>query len=116
MVSMQVRDGVVVAAVDGEIDLANVEALEEALLDAASQGDVLVVDLTHVTYLDSAALSMIHRLWLTREPAEHDFRLVVADEAFGRRVLAITGLDAVIPVDRTVAEAEARLRGDRPPR
>ena len=46
----------------GEIDLSNVEAFSAAL-DAA-KGDAanpLTVDLTHVTYLDSAAINALFR-------------------------------------------------------
>ena len=102
-------DGVLVADLEGEIDMANVGEVHEALREATADSEAVVIDLTRVAYLDSAALSMIHSLWVELGP-DPRFRLVVADAAFSRRVLAISGLDIVIPVDRTVDEAEAQLR------
>ncbi|GIJ46498.1 anti-anti-sigma factor [Virgisporangium aliadipatigenens] len=49
------RPGIAVA---GEIDMTNAEDLRAALVTAA-QGDSVVVDLTAVTYLGSAGLSVL---------------------------------------------------------
>jgi anti-sigma B factor antagonist len=43
----------------GEIDLGNAEELKRALADAISPGERLLVDLTQVDYLDSAALAAL---------------------------------------------------------
>jgi len=52
------RDGRPGLAVFGEIDMANAEEFRRALATAA-QGDPVVVDLTAVTYIGSAGLSVL---------------------------------------------------------
>jgi anti-anti-sigma factor len=51
-------DAVVVAPV-GEIDLATVETLEQALAAAREEADSVVLDLREVTFMDSAGLRMV---------------------------------------------------------
>jgi anti-anti-sigma factor len=56
-------DGRLVLTATGEIDLSNVEPFRQALTvaaaDADSSGDAMVIDLSGVEYLDSAAVSVL---------------------------------------------------------
>jgi anti-anti-sigma factor len=115
IVSTRTSDGVLIADIQGEIDMANVAEVQEALRAATVGSRAIVIDLTRVVYLDSAALAMIHHLWVELGD-DLRLRLVTADASFSRRVLAISGLDSVIPIDRSVEEAEAHLRRDAPDR
>ncbi|WP_197379842.1 STAS domain-containing protein [Mycolicibacterium mengxianglii] len=55
--------GILILIAGGEIDLSNIEAFKEALSTAVSQaassGASLVVDLSAVEYLDSAAINVL---------------------------------------------------------
>jgi anti-anti-sigma factor len=92
-VAIEVEDGVVVAGISGEIDLSNAAEITDALLGGVPNEALgLVIDLSGVSYLDSAGVRML---------AELDHRLgwraqvlrVVAPEAWrNRRVLEIAGL------------------------
>ena len=87
-----VADGVVVVAVDGEIDLANKDALAEALATVAADPGLrlLVCDLTTVSFLACAGVSV-----LVDTAAELDGRgallRVVATDPTVLRVLDATG-------------------------
>ena len=48
-----------VAKVSGEVDLANVDTFRQALESGAQQGGTLSVDLTGVTYIDSAGIAVL---------------------------------------------------------
>jgi anti-anti-sigma factor len=105
------HDGVVVARVTGELDLANSPATGDAIeaaLPASARG--LVVDFSELTFLDSSGVAMLFRL--VRRLGEHRQRLhVVAPrgEAVGR-VLEIVEFDRAAPVH---AELDSALAGAR---
>ena len=62
------REGVLVAVLTGEIDLSNAARLEERITAAADEGVPLVVDLTAVTFLDSAGVRLLDHLVAARQP------------------------------------------------
>lgn len=82
----------VVTAV-GEIDLANVDEFSAALARAAADNSSITVDLTGVTYCDSAAL---RELFSVAANAKLD--LVVPVEGPITTLLGISGLDKVATV------------------
>jgi anti-sigma B factor antagonist len=84
--------------IDGELDLATVSGLEEALERASAP---LVVDLTHCGFLDSSAVRI---LLATVTEGDGTVALVAPDPRI-RRVLEIAGLDTIVPIHSTVAEA-----------
>jgi anti-anti-sigma factor len=107
--TLRIRGGgsVVVATVAGEIDLANADTGEELLVAGVpSQAERLVLDLSDVTYLDSAGIRLIlgvnERLHLRRQ----ELRLVVPPTATIQRLIEITRLGVQVPIHATVAEAE----------
>ena len=63
-----VHDDLLVASVTGEIDLSNAEELESRLCSAAGRREGLVIDLTQVTFLDSAGVRLLDHLVAAREP------------------------------------------------
>jgi anti-sigma B factor antagonist len=102
------RTPVVVAAMTGEIDLANADTGEERLVAGVpSEADSLVLDLSAVTYLDSAGIRLIlgvnERLHLRRQ----ELRLVVPATAPIQRLIEITRLGLQVPIFATVSEAES---------
>lgn len=101
---LDARDGVLVATVSGEIDLTNVAAIEGTILDAARRegASAVVLDLSRVGYLDSAAFAAVHRL-TTAVPV----RLVLAPGATVYRAVMVAGLDRMAPTYDTVDAALA---------
>jgi anti-anti-sigma factor len=104
---MSGRARVVVAAMAGEIDLANADAGEERIVAGVpSEADRLILDLSGVTYLDSAGVRLIlgvnERLHLRRQ----ELRLVVPDQAPIQRLIEITRLAMQVPIFASVSDAE----------
>jgi anti-anti-sigma factor len=101
--------GVAVAIFEGDVDLAVVDRLG-AELEAAVGPAVgsLVVDLTGVSYLDSAGVHLLFKLAHRRRAAGGATRIVVAAGPV-RRVLELTGVEATLGLDESVDQAIGRL-------
>jgi anti-anti-sigma factor len=106
-------DGVPMASLEGEIDIANASELRDALFAALSnQPAGLIVDLSGVTYLDSRGVHALLELAERMKVRHQQLRLVVPDAAPIKRVLQLTHLDQIVPLDATVEEAVARIRSE----
>src|ERR1700761_2255138 len=101
------RTTVVTAA--GEIDLTNAEGLRDALLSALNAGALgLVVDMTATTFIDSAGVTALVRASRRARDSGATVRLAVAAPSI-LRVLNLVGIDQLIKVRPSVAEALASL-------
>jgi anti-sigma B factor antagonist len=99
-------DGSCVIVLTGEHDLSSVEELRAAL-DQAASARLIVVDLSHTEFIDSAVLGA---LIASHRRAGEDGRrwaLVVGDGsgAAVRRILELTGLDSVMAVHASREDA-----------
>jgi anti-sigma B factor antagonist len=109
------RNGAVqVFTLAGSLDIATSAALRTALIDAAERNHhELVVDLTHVEFLDSTGLGAL--IGAHKRATEHQGAVrLVAQEGQILRLLRITGLLTVFPVYPTLHAAlddEKRLVG-----
>ena len=103
-------EGMRVVRVLGEIDLSNTDEVREAI-SAAAANDVssVVVDLSGTTYLDSSGIAMLFRLAEGLRYRRQTLRLVVPPDAPIRRVLEITRVPQVIPVQDAVTEASPQV-------
>lgn len=100
-------DSAVVLHVYGEVDLSTSGELEEAVAAAlAERPSALVVDLTDVTFLDSAGLGVLAHGHLKGSELT-SFRVVVTNPVT-LKPLKLTGLDGLLAVYNTV---EAALNG-----
>jgi anti-anti-sigma factor len=92
----------VVVRVVGEIDLASEEDFAAALGRAlAGHAPVILVDLSEVAFLGSAALHVLLEAHRDAEKQRRAFR-VAHGGSFAARVLEVAGLDQVLEVYRTV--------------
>lgn len=82
-------------AVAGDIDLANVVDFEEAMAKAINGSNELTVDLTQVSYCDSAAVRA-----LFSKAATTQLTMVVRSSGHITTLLGISGLDRVVNVIR----------------
>ena len=93
----------------GEIDLTNAEGLRDALLSALNAGALgLVVDMTATTFLDSAGVTALVRASRRAAATEATLRLAVTAPPV-LRVLNLVGIDRLIEVYPSVADAMASL-------
>jgi anti-anti-sigma factor len=95
---------IVIARLAGELDLATVGDAGPQLLAAAGD-DSLVVDLTGLTFLDSAAVHLLFRLVRRFEERGRLLAFVVPTESAAHRVVDIIDLGAAVPVVPTRDEA-----------
>lgn len=94
------RDGVVVAAVEGEIDVSNAAEIGRQLFEAAPNDAAgLIVDLSPTTYLDSRGVQLLIELAERLRRREQQIRVVAPEHSVIRRILLLTRLDTLIPLD-----------------
>lgn len=104
------RDGVLIAAITGEIDSSNASGLRLALSDQLpSASSALVLDLSSVTYLDSSGIHLLFDLGRRLAARRQAMRLVVPTGAPVRRVLELCAIDRVAPLDADLETAMGAL-------
>jgi anti-sigma B factor antagonist len=81
-----------------EIDISNSDQVRDELLALLNRGPaVLIVDMAETTFCDSAGVNALVRAHKRATANGAEIRLVVASLGV-QRVLAITGVDRLIPV------------------
>jgi len=92
----------------GEADVTVIKTLQ-ALLEAetSKRPGLLIIEMSALRYMDSAALQQILRAHVALEAAGGRLALVSPHEVVAR-VLRMTEVDQVLPVYATVADAAAR--------
>jgi anti-sigma B factor antagonist len=95
--------GGAVVRVAGELDLGSVSELEQVLADASPSAP-LVVDLTECSFLDSSAVRVLLEAASKSEDAGGRFALVAPGGGV-RRTLEIAGVDTMLTIHPTLAEA-----------
>jgi anti-anti-sigma factor len=98
--------GCAVVGVAGEIDLATAPAFCAALLAGVHQSPRFVVDMSGVTFLDCSGLSALLTAVRCVRLSGGGMHLVVVAGVVARLV-TLTGLDEVVPVDASLEEALA---------
>lgn len=103
------RDGVVVLEVRGEADLHVASELRDRLSVALEGGATSVVlDLTEVTFVDSMTLGVLVGGAKRARAVGGELRLVITAGPI-RRILEVTLLDRVFPIDETRQDALAAV-------
>lgn len=102
-------DGIAVIALTGEVDLYTAPDLKQELVRLIDDGaQLVVVDLTETTFIDSTTLGVLIGGIKRLRPADGRLELVIADRTIAK-VFEITGLDRVFSIhgDREAALAAA---------
>jgi anti-anti-sigma factor len=86
----------------GEIDRSNADALGVAVSEGTQGAQRVVIDLSVVGYLDSAALTMLQTVALRGTPTD----LIAPGGSRARRLLDIAGVDLALRVFETIAQAD----------
>lgn len=101
-------DNAVVLEVSGELDLLSAPLLEKAVAAAfASEPELLVFDLTGVTFLASIGMTILLKAQRDATPNAR-IRVVAPERSVVARALALTGLLDALGVVPTVPDALAR--------
>jgi len=100
--SESVPGGATIVRVAGEVDLATTPRLEEAL--AGVDSEVVVMDLSHCSFLDSAGIRTLVGAARRLSDAGRSLRIVSVDPGI-IRLLEITAVDTLIAVHPSVEAA-----------
>ena len=104
------RGDVAIARVSGEIDASNTRWLDarlRALL--TNHSTALIIDLSEVSYLDSAGIATMFRLGAELRLHQQGLHLVVVDGSPIARMVNLTGLDNTVPTHTTLDETLTHL-------
>jgi anti-sigma B factor antagonist len=99
------RGGAAVLSVHGEVDVATAPRLREHVVDAVTDGHrYIVIDLDGVDFLDSTGLGVL--VGALKRVRTHGGELhFVCTQPRIMKVFDITGLDRVLSIHETVADA-----------
>jgi anti-anti-sigma factor len=100
---VQRRGECVIANLTGEIDASNSGWLAGRLrAELTNRSDALVVDLSGVTYIDSAGIALLFELAEDLRTHRQQLQLVIAEGSPIARMAALTGLSAAVPTRGSV--------------
>lgn len=117
-VSRSERDGLVIAAVRGEIDVSNATDIGRELTEVSNRALGLVVDLGQVGHLDSTGVALLYELHARLARRGQSLVVVAPVDGAARRVLELTAFDTLGAVADEIDAAVNRARsigGDLPP-
>jgi anti-sigma B factor antagonist len=104
--SIETVDRLVVARLDGEVDLSNAAELGDVIAKRVPNEALgLVIDLTRVDYVDSAGIHVLFELRDRLRTRGQEIRLVVPRDASIFEALRIAYLPAVVTVFESVDDA-----------
>jgi anti-anti-sigma factor len=110
-IQLTYHETVPVAVLEGELDVLHATGLRERLTTAVRSQDLgLVVDLTDVTYVDSAIINVMFELAERLTTRQLRLALVVPEGGLVERVLSIVNVVSVATICRNADSAVESLR------
>ncbi len=104
----EVQGDVIVARIDGEVDMSNADPLATRLRGLlTNRSETLVVDLSPTTYLDSSGIRLLFELSDDLRRRQQQLHIVLPENSPIRRVITLTGLDQAMPTHPTLETALA---------
>ena len=105
------RGDVIVARLEGDIDLANTPTVAAAVLEGVPNDALgLVVDLSDVRYIDSVGVRMLFTFIRSLHASRQGIAIAVPQGSPVRKLLKITHLDEAAVLRANADEAIAALR------
>jgi anti-anti-sigma factor len=100
-----------VCEIRGELDASNVElVLERVVGNVANDAPGMVLDLGQTSYLDSAGVRILFELARRLRTRRQELRIAVPGDGIVRRVLVLTALADVVPLDEDVGGSVRALQ------
>jgi anti-anti-sigma factor len=114
--TLETREGIQIAHISGEVDIANASTLESEIAETVSNTALgLVVNLTDTDYFDSAGIRMLFELRKRLTGRRQSLRVVVPRGSVIITALLVTEVDQIIPIDESVDESLGAIaNGGRP--
>jgi anti-anti-sigma factor len=109
-IAIEERDGVVIARVTGELDIAGATQTGDAIADAVpTTARGLVVDFSRLDFIDSSGISMLFGLARRLSGRRQQLRVVAAEGGPVTRVLDIVEFERAAPVLGDLEQALAEF-------
>ncbi len=90
------EDGLIHIILSGEIDLANAAVVESEIRSAVSyQPSAVLVDLTDLSYIDSAGIRILYGLASRLQALRIVLELIVPLESPTRRLIELSGFESI---------------------
>jgi anti-anti-sigma factor len=90
-------DGIVAVCLEGDFDLANAAALSKEVDRALENGNNLILDLSHASFIDSSVVHVLVRAAKAVNGSQRAVVLQLGTAAVVERVLGIVGIERVLP-------------------
>jgi anti-anti-sigma factor len=114
-VTVDARGSTLWVSLRGEMDMSNADSIEETLRDQIEQGvDRVVIDLSQLLFIDSSGVRVLLALGSRFRERRRELILVVPDAGIVRRVLSVSGVDAIVAVEADPADIPAGDPADGP--
>jgi anti-anti-sigma factor len=114
-VRFEAGEGIVIARLEGEIDMSNADELGGVIAkQTPNEALGLVLDLTYVDYLDSAGIQLVYRLRECVQRRGQGLRLVVPDGSPVADALRLASVEVNVAVVETVEAALQAFLGGEP--
>ena len=95
-VECSAEDGLMHISLSGEIDLANAAVIEDEIRSAVStQPSAVSVDLTELSYIDSAGIRILYGLASRLQALRIVLELIVPLESPTRRLIELSGFESI---------------------
>ncbi len=91
------RDGTVIVALEGEIDLECSSAMRNVLLDNLSRGRAMIVDMSGVSLIDSSGVAGLLEAFQEAKKKGRQFSLAAVNEPV-MKVFRLARLETVFPL------------------
>lgn len=110
MIAIDRRERFVIACVSGDVDMANTNMIEHAIAGHVTSDDVgVVVELSEVTYLDSAGIRLLYQLDERASGRQQQVVVVIPSDSPINRTLEAAGALGSLKIVPSVGEAEQLL-------
>ena len=97
------RDGAIIVAFEGDVDLEHSPKARTALLESIGRGSRVVVDMSAVSYIDSSGIASMVEAYQNARKEGKGFVLAAVSEP-AMRVLGLARLDKVFTICATVED------------
>jgi anti-sigma B factor antagonist len=106
MVNCEVREreGVVVIAISGDVDLDSSPKVRDVLLDCVGSKRPVLVDMSGVSYIDSSGVASLVEAHQSARKGKSTFALADVSQS-AMRVLELARLDKVFTIHSSLADA-----------
>jgi|SRR3954453_23313830 anti-anti-sigma factor len=94
-----------VVAPTGELDIHNIDDLRLEIIGAAYDSDVVIADLSGVSYIDSSTVAVLLGTTNDMRSKRGELRVVAPAGGRARRILEVSGVDSTLSLYETLDDA-----------